>query len=139
TVSCPGAAATEFSSVAGNDRSRLFKNGGADSAAVAEHAYAAMMKGKRMAVPGVMNKLLVQSLRVSPRGTVHKIAARLNRPMAEGGVTWNRFAPATMASTTDGSARVDTSPRDSGSPSATLRRMRRMTLPLRVLGRPGTN
>jgi hypothetical protein len=84
TVSCPGATATEFSAVAGNDRSRLFKNGGADSAAVAEHAYAAMMKGKRMAVPGVMNKLLIQSLRVSPRGTVHKIAARLNRPMAEG-------------------------------------------------------
>jgi hypothetical protein len=43
-----------------------------------------MMRGKRMAVPGVMNKLLIQSLRVSPRGTVHKIAARLNRPMAEG-------------------------------------------------------
>src|SRR5882757_4030545 len=48
-----------------------------------------------------------------------------------------RFA--TRSSTTAGSARVLVSPRLDTSPSAILRRMRRMILPLRVLGRPGAN
>ena len=80
TVSCPGATATEFSAVAGNDGSRLFKNGGASSEQVARGAYRAMMKGKRMVVHGFANKLMVQALRLSPRKTVHGVAARLNRP-----------------------------------------------------------
>ena len=47
--------------------------------------------------------------------------------------TW---ALAFSSSTTDGSASVLTSPSSSPRPSAILRRMRRMTLPERVLGRP---
>ena len=58
----------------------LFKGGAARSEDVARHAYKAMMKGGRMAIPGLKNKLLVQSLRVSPRSVVHRIAARLNKP-----------------------------------------------------------
>ena len=45
----------------------------------------------------------------------------------------------TRSSTTAGSARVVVSPRLPMSPSATLRRMRRMILPERVLGRPGAH
>ena len=41
-----------------------------------------------------------------------------------------------MACTTLGSARVDTSPSSLSALTAILRRMRRMILPLRVLGRP---
>ena len=41
-----------------------------------------------------------------------------------------------MAGTTLGSARVDTSPSSLSALTAILRRMRRMILPLRVLGRP---
>src|SRR5579862_5755602 len=45
----------------------------------------------------------------------------------------------TRSSTTLGSASVVVSPRFDVSPSAILRRMRRMILPERVLGRPGAN
>jgi short-subunit dehydrogenase len=79
TVSCPGATATEFAQVAGNDKSALFKAGAMGSREVATHAYRAMMAGKVMAIPGFKNKLGLQSLRVAPRGVVRKVAARLNR------------------------------------------------------------
>src|SRR5690606_17420392 len=45
----------------------------------------------------------------------------------------------TRSVTTPGSARVEVSPRAPNSFSAILRRMRRMILPERVLGRPGAN
>src|SRR5690606_392396 len=48
-------------------------------------------------------------------------------------------APALICSTTDGSRSVDTSPRFEVSPSAILRRIRRMIFPERVLGNPATN
>ncbi len=45
TVSCPGATATEFAQVAGNDKSKLFQGGAMGAREVAEHAYRAMMRG----------------------------------------------------------------------------------------------
>src|SRR3982750_3085298 len=47
--------------------------------------------------------------------------------------------PFLISSTTPGSSKVLISPRFSVSPSAILRRMRRMIFPLLVLGRPFTN
>lgn len=79
TVSCPGATATEFSNVAGNAASLLFKMGAADSAAVAGEAYRAMMAGKPMIVHGLKNKMALQSLRVSPRAVVRALVANLNK------------------------------------------------------------
>jgi uncharacterized protein len=81
TVSCPGATATEFAAVAGNDKSSLFKSGVADSLSVARHGYRAMLAGKVIAIPGVKNKLTAQSVRFSPRSLIRSIAARLNRPV----------------------------------------------------------
>jgi hypothetical protein len=78
TVSCPGATATEFAGVAGNDRSLLFRLGAAPAATVARQGYRAMMKGKPMVVHGLRNKLTVQSLRLSPRALSRAIAASLN-------------------------------------------------------------
>ena len=78
TVSCPGATATEFGQVAGNGESKLFKLGAMNAPEVAAHAYHAMMRGRRMAIPGIKNKVGVQSLRVSPRGAVLNITAALN-------------------------------------------------------------
>ena len=78
TVSCPGATATEFAAVAGNERSRLFRMGAASSQEVAKEGYRAMMAGKPMVVHGMKNKLAVQALRVSPRAAVRVIAASLN-------------------------------------------------------------
>jgi short-subunit dehydrogenase len=79
TVSCPGATATEFSKVAGTDKSRLFKSGAMPAAEVAAHAYRAMMAGKTTAIPGVRNKFLLQIQRASPRSAVRGITARMNQ------------------------------------------------------------
>lgn len=79
TVSCPGATATEFGSIAGNDKSRVFASGVARSEDVAREGYQAMMKGRRMVIHGPRNRVLVQMLRLSPRRLVHGIAARLNQ------------------------------------------------------------
>jgi uncharacterized protein len=82
TVSCPGATATEFAAVAGNERSRLFRMGAASPQEVAKEGYRALMAGKPMVVHGMKNKLAVQALRVSPRAAVRVIAASLNPPPA---------------------------------------------------------
>jgi short-subunit dehydrogenase len=78
TVSCPGATATEFATVAGTDKSRLFRMGAASPATVAREAYRAMLAGKPIVIHGVRNKLGVQLLRVSPRGAIRAVAASLN-------------------------------------------------------------
>ncbi len=80
TVSCPGPVATEFGGIAGNDKVRMFKGGGATSASIAQDAYTAMHKGKRMLVHGMKFKFLLQTQRLSPRRMVHAITARMNRP-----------------------------------------------------------
>jgi short-subunit dehydrogenase len=82
TVSCPGATATEFAGVAGNDGSRLFKRGGAPATVVARQAYRAMLAGRPMIVHGLKNRLMVQLLRVSPRAAVRAVAANMNSPAA---------------------------------------------------------
>lgn len=79
TACCPGATATEFALVAGNDKSALFRGGVATSAAVATHGYHAMLAGQVIAIPGFMNKLKMQFLRVSPRTLMRSVAAKLNQ------------------------------------------------------------
>jgi hypothetical protein len=80
TVSCPGATATEFGKIAGNELSALFKMGAMSAPDVAAHAYRAMMAGKIVAIPGARNKLLIHGQRLIPRGLTRTIAARLNQP-----------------------------------------------------------
>lgn len=82
TVSCPGATATEFAAVAGNERSLLFRMGAAPAATVARQGYRAMMRGRPLIVHGLKNKLIIQSLRVSPRVAIRAVAASLNPPPA---------------------------------------------------------
>jgi len=80
TVSCPGPTATEFGAVSGVDQSRLFALGAATAESVARGAYRAMQRRKPLVVHGLLNWLLVQSLRISPRAWVRTITASLNRP-----------------------------------------------------------
>ncbi len=82
TVHCPGATATEFAGRAGNDESFLFKLGAAPADKVARHAYKSMMKGKVVAIEGVMNWISAFSVRFGPRALVRKIAKWLNRTPA---------------------------------------------------------
>lgn len=80
TVLAPGATKTEFAGAAGLDNSRLFNTPLiANSAAVAKAGYKGMMKGKALVVPGIMNRAMVQSLRVSPRFLARKLAGYVNQ------------------------------------------------------------
>mgnify|MGYP000600190379 CR=1 FL=1 len=79
TVSCPGATATEFAGVAGNDKSKLFAMGAMTAKEVASEGYRAMLAGKTMAVHGFKNKLSALSAAITPRALVTSIAASLNR------------------------------------------------------------
>jgi short-subunit dehydrogenase len=82
TVSCPGATATEFAQVAGNDKTPLFKSRVMGAREVAEDAYRAMVRGEPLRVAGFMNKVRIASLRVAPRGMMRSVAAGLNKPAA---------------------------------------------------------
>ena len=79
TVSRPGATATEFGKISGNEESRLFHLGTTSAGAVAAHAYRAMMAGKPMSLPGWRAKLGLQMLRFGSRGMARGVAARLNQ------------------------------------------------------------
>ncbi|HEX7419407.1 MAG TPA: short-chain dehydrogenase, partial [Thermoanaerobaculia bacterium] len=68
---CPGPTQTGFAEIANMTQTRLFTMmRPMSSAAVARAGYRGMMSGKRIVIPGAKNKMLVQSLRVSPRRTV---------------------------------------------------------------------
>jgi hypothetical protein len=79
TALCPGPTDTGFASAAGTGSTMLFTmKRPADAKSVARAGYAAMKSGKRIAIPGVQNKLLAQSIRVSPRRLVTTIVRKMN-------------------------------------------------------------
>lgn len=78
TVVCPGPTATGFAEVAGVEGSALFQQRVMDADDVAKAGYDALMKGKRVVIPGLKNRLLVLSTRLGPRRLAAMIAARLN-------------------------------------------------------------
>jgi uncharacterized protein len=77
TCFCPGATATQFAERANMEKSRLFKFGSMKSIDVARAGYKAMMAGKSLAIPGVLNKSLAFSVRFSPRKLVTAISRSL--------------------------------------------------------------
>src|SRR5712691_5324578 len=81
SVLCPGPTATGFAAVSGMESSRLFSvTRPMNSEAVARYGIRAMQHGKRVAIPGVTNKLMAQSIRVSPRRLVTTIVRKLQEP-----------------------------------------------------------
>ncbi len=81
TALCPGPTATGFAAVSGMESSRLFSvTRPMNSEAVARYGIRAMQHGKRVAIPGVTNKLMAQSIRVSPRRLVTTIVRKLQEP-----------------------------------------------------------
>jgi short-subunit dehydrogenase len=75
TALCPGPTDTDFADTAEMGSSRLFNTFGiADAADVAKYGYDAMMSGKRLAIPGIKNKILAQANRLAPRSLSAKIA-----------------------------------------------------------------
>lgn len=78
TALCPGPTRTDFAASAQAGNSRLFTAfGAADAASVAEYGYAAMMHGRRVAIPGIKNKIIAQANRFSPRTVTTKISRML--------------------------------------------------------------
>jgi uncharacterized protein len=78
TALCPGPTESGFISVAAMSESPLVKDRKLPSSlSVAEFAYRAMMKGKAVAVHGLLNKILACSVRFTPRFLVVKIIKTL--------------------------------------------------------------
>ncbi len=71
TALCPGATETGFQRAAGATGSRLFDMRGLPTGAdVAKYGYRAMQKGKRVAIHGLMSKILAFTVRLLPRRLV---------------------------------------------------------------------
>jgi len=78
TALCPGPTQTDFAESAQISTSRLFSTFGiADAADVAKYGFDAMMHGKRLAIPGIRNKIVAQANRFAPRTFTAKIARML--------------------------------------------------------------
>src|SRR5262249_29849260 len=74
TALCPGATESGFQKASALEDSRLVKNKRLpNSKEVAEFGYKAMMKGRVVAIHGVVNSLMAASVRFLPRPAVRKI------------------------------------------------------------------
>lgn len=72
TALCPGGINTSFQDL--NKRKHSFFNPLMDAQVVAKSGYNAFMKGKRVVIPGIANKMQVFALRFLPRSSVAKLA-----------------------------------------------------------------
>jgi len=83
TTLCPGPVHTEFQTRAGvpEGRTTVFH---VPASEVAEQGYRGLMRGKRMVVPGLGNKLIVFAPRFIPRRLLLAMAARRQRTRLEG-------------------------------------------------------
>ena len=74
TTLCPGPTDTNFASVAGLGKSLMHRMiPPATSMQVAKAGYKAMMKGKAIEIPGLVNKLSTMAPRFSPRGMIRNM------------------------------------------------------------------
>ena len=77
TSFCPGATETGFQAAGVMEESKLFKGKKLPTAKeVAEYGYGSMMKGKTVAIHGVMNYILSNSIRFVPRAAVLKVSRK---------------------------------------------------------------
>jgi len=78
TTLCPGATESGFQTAAAMEESNLVKGKKLPtSKEVAEYGYASMIKGKTVAIHGLMNNILTNSVRFTPRKLVVKIMRKL--------------------------------------------------------------
>jgi short-subunit dehydrogenase len=78
TALCPGPTATGFQARTKLEKTRLMKRMKMmDAHTVAEAGYRGLMAGKPVVIPGLMNKLVANSVRFSPRSMVTAIARKL--------------------------------------------------------------
>ena len=78
TALCPGATETGFQVAGGMEESELFKGKKLPTAIeVAEYGYTSMIKGKSVAIHGIMNYIMANSIRFIPRSMVLKVSRKL--------------------------------------------------------------
>ena len=78
TALCPGPTITEFQKQAGLEATFLFRSPLVMKAPdVARAGYEGMRRGKRVVIPGIGNRALVEAVRFSPRRLVTAIARRI--------------------------------------------------------------
>lgn len=74
TALCPGATESGFQTLAAMEESKLVKGKKLPtSEEVAKYGYAAMNKGKKVAIHGIMNYIMANSIRFTPRSLVLKV------------------------------------------------------------------
>ena len=82
TALCPGPTKSNFAERAGTTKTRLFTKASVASAEdVARYGYTAMMRGQRLAIPGMGNKVMIQAERFVPR----KLVTMITRKVQESG------------------------------------------------------
>ena len=78
TTLCPGATESGFQAAAAMEESNLVKGRKLPtSKEVAEYGYAAMMKGKTIAIHGLLNWIMANSVRFTPRALVVKLTRKI--------------------------------------------------------------
>jgi uncharacterized protein len=78
TALCPGATESGFQAAAAMEESNLVKGKKLPtSKEVAEYGYKSMMKGKTVAIHGLMNYLMANSVRFTPRALVVKVTRKM--------------------------------------------------------------
>jgi uncharacterized protein len=83
TALCPGPTRSGFQEKAAMHDSALVKGKKLPTAEqVGQAGYRAMMAGKRVFVPGLMNKLLVWTIRFTPRSIVTAIVKKMSAPVS---------------------------------------------------------
>jgi uncharacterized protein len=78
-VSClaPGPTDTGWAAQAGMSGTRLFRRGVMDAGRVARAGHDGLQQGKTLVIPGLRNRILAFSVRLSPRVVVTKVSAYL--------------------------------------------------------------
>ncbi|MCE2792934.1 MAG: SDR family oxidoreductase [Blastopirellula sp.] len=82
TAFCPGPTASGFQDKASMHDSALVKNKKLPTAEdVAAGGYRAMQRGQRVYIPGIINWLMAQSVRFTPRNLVTRISKSFSKPV----------------------------------------------------------
>ncbi|MBI3967434.1 MAG: SDR family oxidoreductase [Chloroflexi bacterium] len=81
TALCPGPTHTGFAAAASANRMQLFTGPRVmDAATVARIGFAALMRGRRVVIPGFRNRWLIRAAGLLPRSLVLQITRRLQAP-----------------------------------------------------------
>jgi short-subunit dehydrogenase len=79
TALCPGSTKSGFHAAAIGEGKKLKDRSLPSSREIAEYGFKAMMKGKPVAIPGLLNTIMATSVRFLPRSLVVRAAGRIQK------------------------------------------------------------